>query len=93
MTTTTRAQRRARPLPLTMTAYGVTKTIGEWGKDPRCFISSQALRFRVTLFEGTMDTSDAEAALCFPRRMWTYYNANGCIETSHLEALTETEQE
>ena len=32
---------------LTCTAFGETKTLREWAKDPRCLISSRTLRYRL----------------------------------------------
>lgn len=91
MTTTTGVQRRTRKPALTMTAYGETKTVWAWGNDPRCFISAQALLFRVKNFAREMTSIDAEAALCFPRWLWMQYRTYGYIEPAHLEALADYE--
>lgn len=89
MTAMTEVQRRTRKPALTMTAHGETKSVWAWGKDPRCFISAQALLFRVQNFAKKMTPADAEAALCFPRRMWLQYRTYGYIDPTHLEALSD----
>lgn len=81
------AQRGAHREALTITAYGETQTVWAWGNDPRCKVSGAALMYRVKNFPKAMTPADAEAALCFPRKLWSFYRKYGHIQEEHLEQL------
>lgn len=74
-----------------MTAHGTTKSVHAWSLDERCFFTSMALYARVRDFPRELTPEAAEAALCLPRKLWSFYRIHGYVTQELLdEALAET---
>ncbi|MFE3672372.1 type I-E CRISPR-associated protein Cse1/CasA [Streptomyces goshikiensis] len=59
----TKAPRTGRPTLRALTAYGETKSLAQWAKDPRCQVSYPTLRARAAAME---NGQDAESILTTP---------------------------
>lgn len=71
-----------------VTAHGQTMSVTEWGKQDECFVTSQALFYRLrSLHTDHPTVEQVEAALCFTQRMWIYYRRHGYITGDLIDDL------
>lgn len=70
-----------------LTAFGETKSVWQWGKDWRCFVSDQALYQRMNNFPRPVTEADVEAAMCFTRSLWRHYRYHGSVPQEMIDEL------